>query len=111
MSEITHWELRRGDEVLGRLVAHGWTYPWMRCEFEPTPLFGDYRDLFAGDFDLLEPGTDSPDYWDEWEAAFNRIVRAGIAFVPADEAARQLRADLVAREGDRAAWLEPILGL
>lgn len=110
MNQDTYWELRKGREVLGRLVSHGWTYPWARCDFEPTPQFDRYRRLFTGYFDLLEPGADSPEHWDEWETVYDKIVGEGLTFVPVSDAARQLRDDLLAGEGDKAGWLLPLLG-
>ena len=110
MTQETHWELRRGNEVLGRLLSYDWNFPWLNCDFEPGPTFDEYRDLFVGDFDLLRPGADAPDHWQEWEIAFNKILEAGLAFVPASAAAQQLKEELIAREGDHAQWLRPVLG-
>jgi hypothetical protein len=106
---ISRWELRKDGEVLGRLVAYRWDFPWLDCDFEPTGAFDVYRDLFVGDFRLLKmPDSQIGDA--EWEDAYDKIIAAGIAFVPVDPAGEQLRAELIRAEGDAAEWLMPILG-
>lgn len=106
-SEQTRWELRRGAEVLGRLVAYAWDYPWLDCDFEPTPAFAEYRTVFDDDLSLLSAPDSDPD---AWEAAYDKIAGLGLVFVPVDARAEQLRADLLDAEDDRP-WLRRLLGL
>jgi hypothetical protein len=107
--DISRWELRKGGEVLGRLVAYGRDFPWLDCDFEPTGAFDGYRDLFVGDLRLLKlPDSQIDDA--EWEDMYDKILAAGIAFVPVDPAAQRLRDDLIRAEGTTAGWLTPILG-
>lgn len=103
----THWELRRGDDLLGRMTAYAWDFPWLNCDFEPTGAFEDYRPLFEDEFHLLNPDMD--DHWQEWEAAFDKIRAAGIWFAPVDDAAHDLRAHLLEAEKHRP-WIVAILG-
>jgi hypothetical protein len=107
--DTTHWELRKGDEVLGTLVSYSWDFPWLDCDFEPTEAFDHYRDLFVGEFRLLKaPESQIED--SEWEDAYDRIVASGIAFVPVTSMAQALRVDLIRSMGDLSDWLRPILG-
>ncbi len=105
----TRWELRKGSAVLGTLIAYGWKYPWLDCEFDATEAFNDYRDLFVGELRLLDVGERDIEDW-EWESAYNKIIASGIAFVPINDLAFELRDALIDAEGDTAAWLRPILG-
>jgi hypothetical protein len=105
----THWELRKGEVVLGLLTAYGWKYPWLDCDFAATDAFGTYRDLFAGELRLLDIAEDEIEDW-EWENAYRKIITSGIAFVPVTDPAYDLRDDLIAAEGDASDWLRPILG-
>ena len=41
------WELRRGDEILGRLATNDWLQdPWIGCELRPAPAYKKYMALF-----------------------------------------------------------------
>lgn len=108
--EPTHWELRKGRVILGTLVAYGWDFPWLDCEFDATEAFDDYRELFVGELRLLDAADrEVPD--SAWENAYRKIVESGIAFVPVTDRAYDLRDDLIDAEGDTADWLRPILGV
>jgi hypothetical protein len=107
--EHTRWELRKGGAVLGTLTAYGWQYPWLDCDFDATDAFDDYRDLFVGEFRLLDASEREVADW-EWENAYRKIIASGIAFVPVNDPAFDLRDHLIDAEGDIADWLRPILG-
>jgi len=40
------FELREGDELLGILESYDSDFPWIYCDFEPTPTFAKYEPLF-----------------------------------------------------------------
>ncbi len=107
--DISRWELRKDGEVLGRLVAYRWDFPWLDCDFEPTEAFDHYREMFIGEFRMFK-APDSQIEDSEWEEAYDRIVAEGIAFVPVSPTAQALRAELIRSMGDMSDWLRPILG-
>lgn len=107
MTHETHWELRKDDHLLGRVIAREWDFPWLSCDFEPAPAFDEYRALFTEEYPLLSSDTDTN--WDTWEAAFDKIAALNIRFMPVDAAAQQLRAELIDAEDDRP-WIRAILG-
>lgn len=109
MSNVTHWELRRGDVLLGRLTSYAWDFPWLDCDFEPTADFEQYRSMFEDEFRLLNPGMDSDEHLEEWNAAFSKIEATGIWFAPVDDAAHALRTHLLDVE-KRRPWIRTIMG-
>jgi hypothetical protein len=102
----TRWELRQGDTLLGILTAYSWDFPWVDCDFAPTQAGRDHGALFSEELQSLLDVRHDED-WQTWEAAYHTIEAQGVVFVPADDAARDLLADLVERAGDNV-WFDAI---
>ncbi len=65
------FELRKGDELLGVLESYDSDFPWLYCDFEPTPTFAQYEPLFT---------ASSP--------SLDQIKRLGLRLVNSDREAR-----------------------
>ncbi|NDJ74744.1 MAG: hypothetical protein GYB65_00680 [Chloroflexi bacterium] len=102
----THWELRKNNMVLGTLVAYTWDFPWIDCDFQPTPAGEEYRALFT---DQLQPLVEQAgeDDEDAWETAYHQLESMAVVFVPVSETARDLMFDLFERAGDKV-WFDAI---
>jgi hypothetical protein len=68
MESETEYQLRRGNDVLGRLTSCAPDFPWMCCKFEPSASFAEMKQLFDDELRLLN-GEDTI----AWEDAYEKI--------------------------------------
>ena len=75
MSEASEvWELHKGEIKLGLLKAYGWyDFPWIGCQFEPTPEFEQDRYLFDEAAKLIKQGWS--ERLDEIDTEINSLFR------------------------------------
>jgi hypothetical protein len=92
---MTVWELYKDKVLLGTFRACKLDWPWLFCQFEPTPAFEPYRVLFETESALLNRGADP-----EWEKAYERIAQQCFALVPVD-LQRGVQEFLLHIEGDQ----------
>lgn len=73
------WELRRGDETVGRLTLEGVDMPWYECGFEPSTGWPRVKPL-------MDAAQDAWDRYDEESGieADKAIYALGLELVPED---------------------------
>jgi hypothetical protein len=84
ITKPNYWELRKGDVLLGTLVAYDLDFPWFYCHFTPTEAFAPHRAGFDEDLRWLEVGEADEAYYDHYEkitADMKLIPRTAIATV------------------------------
>ena len=72
----TEYQLKRGNDLLGRLSAYTSDFPWVNCKFEPTASFTELRPLFDEELRLL----DSEDIV-AWEESYEKIRALNLRLV------------------------------
>ena len=66
----------RGEQLLGVLLLKTPDFPWLFCDFTPTPAFEDVRSYFDDELKLLEA-----DAMDAWERAYKRVNSLGLRLI------------------------------
>ncbi|MGW5638790.1 hypothetical protein [Streptomyces sp. NPDC003832] len=89
------WQVRSGDESVGRITIDEADFPWLSGHFAPGPAYASVRDLFARELALLERVDE---HVEEWEAAYGEIERRVTLSSPDGPVAEFL----LHIEGDRA---------
>jgi hypothetical protein len=64
------------DEPLGELEMTYVDQPWFNCSFAPTEAFSKFLPLFAEEQRLL-----LLEQFEEWEAAYDRIMARGLMLI------------------------------
>lgn len=72
----TEYQLRRGEDLLGRLNSYASDFPWVHCKFEPSASFAELRPLFDEELRLLD-GEDIV----AWEEAYEKIRALNLRLV------------------------------
>jgi hypothetical protein len=93
---LTEYQLKRGNDLLGRLSSCVPDFPWMNCTFEPSPLFAQLRPLFEDELRLL----DREDI-DAWETAYEKIFALKLRLV-VTKTEEEISEVLLHIEGDKA---------
>ena len=90
------YELRRGDELLGKLTSCTPDFPWMFCKFEASASFAEQRALFEEELRLL-----NAEDMVAWEQAYEKIRALNLRLVDTKED-HEIDEFLVHIDGDEA---------
>lgn len=94
METEIEYELRRGDDVLGKLTSCTPDFPWLFCKFEPCDSFAEQRALFEEELRLL-----NAEDMVAWEEVYEKIRALNLRLVSAEEALGEF---LLHIDGDEA---------
>jgi hypothetical protein len=102
ITKPNYWELRKGDVLLGTLVAYDLDFPWFYCHFTPTEAFAPHRAGFDEDLRWLEVGEADEAYYDHYEK-----ITADMKLIRTNSDSHHVKQFLLHIDGDKA-WFRAI---